>query len=137
MEFMAFQPMSTLCDAVRICERVGHANARILIDTLHLDRSGGTAEDLADVDLSLVGYVHICDAVAERPTDTAAMLDEARSARLYPGDGALPLRAMLDALPNGMPISLEAPVWANRHLPVHERIEMAWERTSSFLRLRT
>ena len=131
MEFMAFRPMRSLADAVRVWRKVGHPNARLLIDALHLDRSGGTPEDVGALGPNMIGYIHICDAPGARPTDLS-LADEARTGRLYPGDGKLPLHRLFDVLPEGVPVSLEAPVGGYAPLPPKERLRIAGERTLGF-----
>lgn len=136
MEFMAFRPMATIQDAERLCRHVARDNARILIDTLHLDRSGGGVKDVAALDPSLIGYIHICDAIAERPTDIEGLQVEARTGRLYPGEGKLPLNEIFDVLPKDVLVSLEAPVGGYSNLSVQERIRLAGEKTLGFFKSR-
>ncbi|HEX2332692.1 MAG TPA: sugar phosphate isomerase/epimerase, partial [Burkholderiales bacterium] len=52
----------------------------------------------------------ICDAHPGRPTDIQEIIRQARSDRLFPGDGALDLKRLLGALPADLPLSLEVPV---------------------------
>ena len=40
---------------------------------------------------------------------SADAVHEARAARLLPGEGELPLRELLTALPDGIPVAVEAP----------------------------
>ncbi|VTU45582.1 hypothetical protein [Variovorax sp. PBL-E5] len=80
----------------------------MLIDLLHLWRSGGTAEMLRDVPSSALGSVQLCDARLQDPTD-AGLIDEARQGRLFPGEGELPLKAFMDALPAAIPVGAEVP----------------------------
>jgi len=131
MEFMAFRPMATLGDAMRTWRQVGKPNARLLIDALHLNRTGGTPADVAAIDPAAIGYIHICDAPATKSGDMD-FATEARVGRLYPGEGALPLHALFDALPADVPVSLEAPVGGIAHLPAAERLKQAGARTLGF-----
>ena len=132
IEFMAFRPMASLADGLRVWRRVGRPNARLLIDALHLDRSGGTPDDIARMDPAAIGYIHLCDAPATRPSGID-LATEARAGRLNPGDGALPLERLLDAVPADVALSLEAPVGHLTHLPPRERLRIAGERTLAFL----
>ncbi len=106
LEFMAFRPLSTLDAALSMVRAVNADNVGLLIDALHLDRAGGSVGDVAAIPPALIALVQLCDAPALRPDDIIA---EARSGRLHPGDGALPLGALLDVLPDGLPLSLEVP----------------------------
>ena len=110
LEFTPWTGIPTLASAVHVVEACGSANARVMIDTLHVDRSGGTPAELRQVPHGLVDYVQVCDASGPRPTDFATMIHQARNERAFPGEGNLDLVAILDALPAGLPLSLEAPV---------------------------
>jgi sugar phosphate isomerase/epimerase len=80
------------------------------------------------VDPALLRYVQICDATSEMPgpTDTPALIREARAGRLLPGEGALPLRELVAALPAGLPLAIEAPCRATAELPALERAKRAY-----------
>ncbi|WP_107676425.1 sugar phosphate isomerase/epimerase [Agrobacterium sp. LAD9] len=130
-EFMPFRPMATLEQAVRILEAVNRPNARLLVDTLHLDRSGSGAGDLVGRARDLVGYVHLCDAAAE-PPEPARFAEEARNARFYPGEGGLPLAELVETLPEDTAYSIEAPNPLYRHFPPAERLRIAGEVSRRF-----
>ena len=112
VEFMAFRPLRRLADAVGIVRRSDGGG--LLLDTLHLQRCGTTPGELAAIDPALLSYLQICDAPAAPGPDPVS---EARTARLLPGEGELPLAAMLDALPGLLPVSVEAPSAAAREDP--------------------
>lgn len=108
VEFMRYRPpVATLADAVDLVTRAGRPNGRILVDLLHVARSGGTAADLAKLPASLIGHVQLSDAPLAAPPDDA-LVTEARGRRLPPGEGELPLVAMMNALPSGVPLSTES-----------------------------
>ncbi len=100
----------SLASAVRVVQDCGHAGARVMIDTLHLDRSNGTPADLAQVPPALIDYVQVCDGSGPRPVDFETMIFQARNERAFPREGDLDLAGMLAVLPEGLPLSLEAPV---------------------------
>lgn len=107
LEFLPIFTIGTLDAAVSIVTEVGHERAAVLVDTLHLARSGATPDDLRGVPSRLLPYLQLADAPAEPPGgDRAALRDEALHGRLLPGDGALPLAATLAAVPD-VPISVE------------------------------
>lgn len=116
LEFMRFTAVPTLAAALSVVDRVGHPRAGVLVDPLHLARSGGQVADLAAAGERFC-YVQLCDAPALAPVGgTAGLVTEARHHRLLPGEGALPLRALLDAIPD-VPVSVEVPSdegWASR-----------------------
>ena len=130
IEFMPSRPMRSLADAVRVLGKVAHPNARLLIDALHLARSGGTPEDVAAIDPALIAYIHLCDAPQKLAT---SLTEESRRGRLYPGEGALPVARLMDVLPADMSTSLEAPHPAYFHLPPRERLRLAGEATLRFV----
>lgn len=100
LEFLPIFSVGTLAAAVGIVEEVG--NGGVLVDTLHLARSGGSPNDLGPV-RDLLPYLQLADATAS-PTDE--LREEALHGRLLPGEGALPLSDVLDAVPD-VPISVE------------------------------
>jgi len=107
----------TPAEATRVVQAAGCAETRVLVDTIHVDRSGSTPAELARVPRSLIAYVQLCDAHGPRPADFETMIYQARNARGFPGEGNLDLRAMLAALPPGIPVSLEAPTTAIGETP--------------------
>ena len=117
LEFTPWTGVRTLADATRLVEAVGRPEARVLVDTLHVDRSGGSADAIRAVPRDLIAYAQICDAKGPRPQDFATMIFQARNERAFPGEGDLDLRAMIGALPPDIPLSLEAPTkkLAQRH----------------------
>lgn len=93
--------------AVAAAKHVDHPQFGLLIDMMHVGRSGGTPADLTAIDPSYVRYLQLCDVPAVSPY--ADYNYEAGVERLAPGEGDLPLAEMLAALPAGLPIGLEIP----------------------------
>jgi sugar phosphate isomerase/epimerase len=81
--------------------------ARLQFDSLHLYRAGFTEADIAALDPNLIARGQLSDGPAEMPVDQ--QYAEALGGRLVPGEGALPLRAFLNALPEGITVGLEVP----------------------------
>ena len=135
LEFAVYTGVRTLAHAAEMVTRSRRANASVLIDALHFSRSGGLPAHVAQVDPALLRYAQICDAVAEMPapTDTPALIREARTGRLLPGEGALPLRELVAALPAGIPLAIEAPVRATAALPPLERARRAHRALAALL----
>ena len=133
LEFVSFYPMTrTVKSALRLLRRAGHENAGLVIDTLHLIRSGGGPSDLQSMDPDVLGYCQICDGrVTAPPPDRLRV--EALGDRLYPGQGDFPMREIIAALPAGVPLSVEAPCAADAHRPIAERGRRCGETTRSFL----
>ncbi len=101
--------VTTLAEAQQVVALAGRPNGAILADNLHLDRAGGSPlEELRRVDPTLLPYAQVCDGPA-RPADTsrAGLFADARDERRLLGEGDLPVREFLAALPEGIPLSLE------------------------------
>ena len=111
LEPMIFSSVKTLPDAARILDRVAHPAGAVLVDALHLQRSGGTPADVAALPPDRLPYAQLCDGPFQpvRPAEPVA-LTEARTGRLFPGDGEIPLRELIDALPPGAALAVESPV---------------------------
>jgi sugar phosphate isomerase/epimerase len=122
-----------LDQAKDLIRRAGATNAGVIIDTLHMDRGGETPVSIAAFDPTLIAYVQICDAGPQRPTSPPDLMAEARGARLLPGEGALPLHAMFDALPKGVSIGIEAPTQELAALTFAEAARRAGDATRAFL----
>lgn len=109
LEIMPWRQIGTLETAVRAVAATEMTNVGVLVDALHLARSGGSPGDLIRLPPSMIRSVQLCDAQAERPEDTAALIAEARGGRLLPGFGALPLGDLLGVIPQDAVISVEVP----------------------------
>ena len=107
LEFMRFTAVQTWRDACHLLDVVDHPALALVVDVLHLARSGGDAAALALAAQGRIGWIQVCDAPALGPDDVEGLAHEARHARLLPGDGTLPLAPMLAALPGEVPVSLE------------------------------
>lgn len=110
IEFAPGLAIATLDQAVALVREIARPHFRVLVDAMHLYRSGGDAVQLAAIDPGLIGYAQLCDVplVAEMPD----YMREASFERRAPGDGALPLAAFVAALPPGIAIGLEVPMFA-------------------------
>ncbi|MBM3471031.1 MAG: sugar phosphate isomerase/epimerase [Armatimonadetes bacterium] len=93
-EFLGFRTCSvnTLRVARDILDEVGDPTAGLVIDTFHFYAGGSRLEDLDGLDAARVFVVHVDDA---EPGDPAGLGD---SHRLLPGEGVIPLKAMITRL---------------------------------------
>ena len=107
-EFMPGVAIGDLSSAVALAHHVGRPSFSLVIDAMHLFRSGGTAAELAAVDPAIIGYAQVCDVPLVSAHDVYGM--EALHHRLPPGDGELPLAEFLAALPAGVPLGVEVPM---------------------------
>jgi sugar phosphate isomerase/epimerase len=84
--------------------------AVICIDPLHLARSGGTPADVKALDPKYFPYAQISDGVLEPGEPNPALFGKlGPGQRKMPGEGTLPLRELLAALPKDIPLSVELP----------------------------
>ena len=130
LEFLMIAQVRTLAQALEIVTNVGHPAAGLLIDALHLARCGALPEDVARIPRALLPYAQLCDGAATlHAPDFRAYLADAMDGRLAPGEGELPLRELLRALPETVSLSLE--VRSKRH---RERFPDPVERARAILR---
>lgn len=108
LEFLPYSAVKDLAAANRVLDQAGAPNAGLLLDALHLERSGGSPADLRAIDPGRVVFAQLCDARRwTGPRSDEALMQEARSARLPAGTGELPLHEFLDALPAGVELEYE------------------------------
>ncbi|MES2945328.1 MAG: TIM barrel protein [Pseudomonadota bacterium] len=112
LEFMPWTAVPDAQAALRIIKAAGQpANAGILVDALHVDRSSTTLDDIRAIPRELLHYAQICDAPTRAQIGHDFTVDEmihtARCARLLPGEGGIDLRDLFDALPQDLPVSVE------------------------------
>jgi len=130
LEFMRWRAIGALPQTLAIVREANKSNGAILVDALHLTRSGGKAADLISISGGWLRAAQICDARADVPTTEAAIIAEAREGRLPPGEGALPLGDFLEALPADISLSVEMPMPA---LETPVRIAAAHDATRRLL----
>jgi sugar phosphate isomerase/epimerase len=103
---LAIADLSTAMAAV---EHVGREEISLLIDTMHVARSGAGPDDLRSLPVERIGHVQLCD-VPLRSTREYNYAEEAMYHRMAPGEGELPLADMLAALPGDRVVGLEVPM---------------------------
>jgi len=82
---------------LRLIREAGRENAGISVDPVQFTRARHTPDMLQGLEPGLLPYAQICDSASTTPGDPLCM----------PGDGIVPLKALLDALPEGLPLGLE------------------------------
>lgn len=135
IEFLPYRQVRNVAEARALLEKARQPNAGMLIDALHLSRSGGSPDDVAALPPGMVTHLQLCDAQARIPS-LDALPEEARYGRLYPGEGALWLDRLVDLMPEDMPIAFEVPVARTAALPVLERGRIAGEARRVFFERR-
>ncbi|OBJ39749.1 xylose isomerase [Mycolicibacterium mucogenicum] len=93
--------------ALAVLQQVSRPDVRLLIDTMHLVRSGSGAGDISAIASNQIGYAQLCDTTLAPRADNYA--EEAMFERMVPGKGELPLPEILAALADDVVIGLEVP----------------------------
>lgn len=109
LEFMPWTAVNDLAAALHIVEQADRANAGILVDALHFDRSDSRFEDLRRIPAQWLHYAQICDGPALRPDTRAGLIHAARCERWLPGEGDIDLARIWRNLPADRPVSVEIP----------------------------
>jgi sugar phosphate isomerase/epimerase len=109
LEFMPWTYVPNLAAANRIVAQAGQANAGVLVDALHFDRSNSSIAELARVPTSRLHYWQLCDGPVERPATTDEMTHAARYERMFPGEGGIDLASLARAMPPDIAVSIEVP----------------------------
>jgi sugar phosphate isomerase/epimerase len=134
LEFAVIRPLATLSQALRLLSELGRKNGVICLDPLNFVRGGGSAAFLRGLEPRLFPYAQISDGVlAPGEPDLSKLGRMSPNERRMPGDGMLPLRQILDALPLGLPLSVEIPMPKSVKLPAREWARATAERTRRFL----
>ncbi|MEO1064322.1 MAG: TIM barrel protein [Actinomycetota bacterium] len=108
LEFMRFTAVRTLADALDVVGRVAEPDVGILVDQLHVHRSGTTFPEIRAADPALFPYVQWCDGPAEPAGwSTREIVTDALDARAAPGDGELPVHEFAALFDDAVPFSLE------------------------------
>ncbi|MCW2528104.1 MAG: inosose isomerase [Pseudonocardiales bacterium] len=95
LEFLPYSGIKTLDQARDVCAHVGIERVGLMIDTLHLMRSGGSMSDIAGLDAAEIACVQVADGPLSAPAD---LPDESRNTRLLPGAGEFDLTSFGAAL---------------------------------------
>lgn len=133
LEFITYNFVATLPQAIRIAEATRDPNVGLMIDALHLSRSGASPSDLSAVDKDRLFIAQLCDAKGPIPATQDLRITESRTARLYPGQGDLPLFQFLEAFPASSDIEVEAPHPDCLTMPTNARAETAARASQEFL----
>jgi sugar phosphate isomerase/epimerase len=95
LEFTSYGGLTSLSDAMDLCDAVGWERCGVLVDSLHFFRTGESWSDLRALDGDQIALVHLDDAPTATGRDS---MFESRFRRLPPGAGSLPLEEFRDAI---------------------------------------
>ncbi|HXY95279.1 MAG TPA: sugar phosphate isomerase/epimerase family protein [Acidimicrobiia bacterium] len=93
LEFLPESGFPDLPSAQAVVDACGAANVGVLLDVFHLDRSGGTVEDVLRLPPRAIAGIQLSD----RRRPAAGTRHVPLSGRLLPGEGELPLRELVEA----------------------------------------
>lgn len=110
IEFVPGLGIGDLPTALAAVQHVARPDFGLVIDAMHVFRSGASAADVAALDPAVIGHIQLCDVpTAVRPEGYGY---EASFERLCPGEGDVPLADLVAALPKDRIIALEIPMRA-------------------------
>jgi sugar phosphate isomerase/epimerase len=134
LEFLPYSTVRTMAEARALIARSGAGNVGILLDALHLDRSGDTPASIGPLTRSEIVFAQLCDAKRRTgPAEPAELMQEARTARLPLGTGDLPLHDFVAALPDDLELEYEVADFERKHLPAADRAIAAMQDFDRFL----
>ncbi len=135
IEFVHGMLIGDLKTAQDLLTTIGNPELGLVIDMMHLIRSGSTAADLAALNPNLIAYAQLCDVPLACTYTNYGY--EAAYERLPPGEGELPLRDLLAALPKTTTIGLEIPMLAKAESGIgpHARLAPCVETAVAMLEL--
>lgn len=137
LEFGVFTEVKNLQMAMAVLDDVGHPMRALLVDPIHVDRSGTSTREIANVPRDLLPYAQFCDAPAERPDlhDFDAIITDAIDLRNQCGEGGLDLKSIYDALPESIPLSIElrSKALRNRYPAANDRAKAVATATRRWL----
>ena len=102
VEFVTWASVTSLQQAKQLLLDSRQENVGIVLDCLHFYRSRVKLEELDDCPKSWFRYIHLCDCLAPIPTDEESLIHTGRCERLYPGEGAIPLREIVAKVPDAV-----------------------------------
>ena len=108
LEFMKFTSVKSLSDALNIIRLVDANNVGILLDLLHVARSGTTFKEIEACDPKLFPYVQWCDGTAQPVGwSDSELITDALDDRLIPSEGKLDARKFESLFETDIPFSIE------------------------------
>ncbi|NIF24981.1 sugar phosphate isomerase/epimerase [Pantoea sp. Tr-811] len=135
LEFMPWTDVRDLRQAMRVVSNADRANACVLVDAFHFNRSGSLLSDLAQWPAQRMRYAQLCDVAGPVPDDMDEILRQARNERRFPGEGDADLLGLLRTLPPTVPLSLEIPTrqLLEQGISGEQRARLALEKAKSVL----
>lgn len=108
LEFPSFSRLKTLDEVLDIVRAANRPNGGILVDTLYLHLSRVDLGELLHVPTEWLHFLHISDCLPGIADTREGMIQLARDARLYPGEGWIDFIGIIERCPP-MNYSIELP----------------------------
>ena len=108
LEFPSFSRLRTLDEVLDIVRAADRPNGGILVDTLYLHLSRVDLGELLHVPPEWLHFLHISDCLPGIADTREGMIQLARDARLYPGEGWIDFAGIIERCPP-MNYSIELP----------------------------
>jgi sugar phosphate isomerase/epimerase len=119
LEFPSFSRLRTLDEVLDIVRAADQPNSGILVDTLYVHLSRVDLGELLHVPAELLHFLHVSDALPGIADTREGMIQLARDARLYPGEGCIDFAGVVERMP---------PVYYSIELPNQSRVrELGYE----------
>ena len=99
LEFPTFSRLRTLDEALDIVRAADRPNSGILVDTLYLHLSRVDIGELLHVPPEFLHFLHISDCLPGIADTREGMIQLARDARLYPGEGWIDFTGIIERIP--------------------------------------
>jgi sugar phosphate isomerase/epimerase len=99
LEFPSFSRLRNLDEALDIVRAADRPNGGILVDTLYLHLSRVDLGELLHVPPELLHFLHISDCLPGIADTREGMIQLARDARLYPGEGWIDFTGIIERCP--------------------------------------
>ena len=99
LEFPSFSRLRNLDETLDIVRAADRPNGGILIDTLYLHLSRVDTGELLHTPAELLHFLHISDCLPGIADTRAGMIQLARDARLYPGEGWIDFTGIIERMP--------------------------------------
>ena len=108
LEFPSFSRLRTLDEVLDIVRAADRPNGGVLVDTLYLHLSRVELGELLHVPPEWLHFLHISDCLPGIADTREGMIQLARDARLYPGEGWIDFEGIIERCPP-MNYSIELP----------------------------
>lgn len=102
LEFVTWAGVKDLQGAKELILDSGAKNVGIVVDSLHVYRSRVKLEEFDGLPKEWFNYTHISDCEFEIPSDVESLIHTGRDERLYPGEGAIDIKSIIEKIPTAV-----------------------------------